>query len=139
MGHSMGGHGALTIGLTYPDRFKAVSAFSPIAAPTQTPWGRKALHGYLGPEGKSWRKHDAVALIEDGARIKELLVDQGTKDQFLDDQLQPDKLAAACAKAGIDLTLNLHDGYDHSYYFISSFMDAQLRWHAERLKDELRS
>lgn len=133
MGHSMGGHGALVMGLRFPGRFRAVSAFSPIVAPSQVPWGGKALAGYLGPDRRAWRKHDAVSLIEDGARLPELLVDQGTADEFLERQLRPDLLRAACADAGIDLTLNLREGYDHSYYFISTFMADHLRWHAERL------
>ena len=134
MGHSMGGHGALTIGLSFPDRYRAISAFAPIAAPSQVPWGQKALAGYLGPARPAWRKHDAVALIEDGARVPALLVDQGEADQFLESQLQPEKLREACAKAGIDLTLRRHPGYDHSYYFIATFMDDHLRWHAERCR-----
>lgn len=133
MGHSMGGHGALTIGLTYPDRYKAVSAFSPIVAPGQVPWGHKALGGYLGADRALWRKHDAVALIEDGARLPALLVDQGDADQFLEAQLKPHLLAEACAGTGIDLTLRMQPGYDHSYYFISSFMADHLAWHAHRL------
>ncbi len=133
MGHSMGGHGALTIGLTLPDRFRAVSAFAPIVAPGQVPWGRKALGGYLGEDEAAWRRHDAVALIEDGARIDALLVDQGAADSFLEKELRPELLEAACAAAGIDLALNLREGYDHSYYFISTFMEAHLRWHAQRL------
>ena len=133
MGHSMGGHGALTVGLTYPERYRAVSAFAPIVAPGQVPWGEKALSGYLGADRAAWRKHDAVALIEDGARTDALLVDQGAGDSFLEEQLRPELLRAACDAAGIDLTLHLRDGYDHSYYFISSFMDDHLRWHAARL------
>ncbi|MEC3908982.1 S-formylglutathione hydrolase [Sphingobium sp. CR2-8] len=133
MGHSMGGHGALTIGLTFPDRFKAVSAFAPIVAPSQVPWGQKALGGYLGDDRAAWRQHDAVALIEDGARIADLLVDQGTADNFLEPQLKPDLLRAACDAAGIPLTLHLREGYDHSYYFISTFMEDHLRWHGARL------
>ena len=133
MGHSMGGHGALTIGLTLADRFRAVSAFAPIVAPSQVPWGEKALGGYLGDDRAAWRAHDAVALIEDGARVPALLVDQGDADQFLDDQLQPQRLADACRKAGIDLTLRMQPGYDHSYYFIATFMADHLRWHAARL------
>jgi S-formylglutathione hydrolase len=133
MGHSMGGHGALTIGLTFPDRYKAVSAFSPIVAPTQVPWGQKALPGYLGDDQTAWRKHDAVALIEDGARIPDLLVDQGDADNFLTNQLKPELLEEACKAAGIALTLRLQPGYDHSYYFISTFMADHLRWHADRL------
>ena len=134
MGHSMGGHGALTIGLTYPDRYKAVSAFAPIVAPSQVPWGGKALAGYLGEDRAAWRKHDAVALIEDGARVPALLVDQGEADNFLAEQLRPDLLATACETAKIDLTLRLQPGYDHSYYFISTFMADQLDWHADRLR-----
>ena len=132
-GHSMGGHGALTIGLTFPDRFRSISAFAPIVAPSQVPWGQKALPGYLGEDRAAWRRHDAVALIEDGARVKDLLVDQGEADGFLAEQLKPELLATACADAGIDLTLRLQPGYDHSYYFISTFMDDHLRWHAARL------
>ena len=133
MGHSMGGHGALTIGLTFPDRFRAVSAFAPIVAPSQVPWGQKALPGYLGQDRAAWRKHDAVALIEDGARVPALMVDQGEADDFLKDQLKPELLADACAQAGIDLTLRMQPGYDHSYYFISTFMADHLAWHADRL------
>ena len=133
MGHSMGGHGALTIGLRHPDRFRAVSAFAPIVAPSQVPWGKKALGGYLGDDAAAWRRHDAVALIEDGARVPALLVDQGEADQFLEEQLQPERLATACADAGIDLTLRMQPGYDHSYYFIGTFMADHLRWHAQRL------
>ncbi len=133
MGHSMGGHGALTIGLRYPERYKAISAFAPIVAPMQVPWGEKALGGYLGQDRAVWARHDAVALIESGARVRDLLVDQGEADNFLADQLRPQLLADACDKAGIPLTLRMQPGYDHSYYFISSFMDDHLRWHAERL------
>ena len=132
-GHSMGGHGALTIGLRHPDRYRAVSAFAPIVAPSQVPWGIKALGGYLGGDRAAWRRHDAVALIEDGARVPELLVDVGDADPFLAEQLRPDLLQQACDKAGIALTLRCHPGYDHSYYFISTFMADHLRWHAARL------
>ena len=132
-GHSMGGHGALTIGLTFPDRYRSVSAFAPIVAPSQVPWGHKALPGYLGDDRAAWRRHDAVALIEDGARVKELLIDQGEADGFLAEQLRPELLAKACADAGIDLTLRMQPGYDHSYYCISTFMEDHLRWHAKRL------
>ena len=134
MGHSMGGHGALTIGLSFPDRFRAVSAFAPIVAPSQVPWGQKALAGYLGEDREAWRKHDAVALIEDGARVPALLVDQGDADNFLADQLRPALLQDACERAGIPLTLRMQPGYDHSYYFISTFMADHLAWHAERLR-----
>ena len=134
MGHSMGGHGALTIGLALAERFRAVSAFAPIVAPGQVPWGEKALGGYLGSDRAAWRRHDAVALIEDGARVPALLVDQGDADQFLEEQLKPQLLATACEAAGIDLTLRMQPGYDHSYYFISTFMADHLAWHAERLR-----
>jgi S-formylglutathione hydrolase len=133
-GHSMGGHGALTIALRNPDRFRSVSAFAPIVAPSQCPWGEKALGGYLGDDRETWRRHDAVAMIADGARLPELLVDQGDADAFLAEQLKPELLAAACRDAGIDLTLRMQPGYDHSYYFISSFMADHVGWHAERLK-----
>ena len=133
MGHSMGGHGALTIGLRHPERYAAVSAFAPIVAPSQVPWGQKALSGYLGNDRNAWRKHDAVALIEDGARVSALLVDQGGVDTFLEQELRPDLLKDACAVADIDLTLNIREGYDHSYYFISTFMADHLHWHASRL------
>ncbi|RDE04748.1 S-formylglutathione hydrolase [Sphingomonas aracearum] len=133
-GHSMGGHGALTVGLRFPERFRAVSAFAPIVAPSQVPWGQKALGGYLGEDCAAWRRHDAVALIEDGARVKALLVDQGDADSFLAEQLRPELLADACEKAGIPLTLRMQPGYDHSYYFISTFLADHLAWHAERLR-----
>jgi len=133
MGHSMGGHGALTMALTFPERFRAVSAFAPIVAPSQVPWGEKALAGYLGDDRASWRRHDAVALIESGARVRDLLVDQGAADSFLAGQLKPSLLVAACADAGIPITFRMQPGYDHSYYFISTFMEDHLRWHAERL------
>ncbi|CCD99060.1 S-formylglutathione hydrolase [Bradyrhizobium sp. STM 3809] len=133
MGHSMGGHGALTVALRNPDRYRAASAFSPIVAPSQVPWGEKALSGYLGSDKTAWRKHDAVALIEDGARVSDLLVDVGTADQFLTQQLRPELLKAACDKANIPLLLRKQDGYDHSYYFISTYMADHLRWHAARL------
>lgn len=133
-GHSMGGHGALTIALRNPGRFGSVSAFAPIVAPSSVPWGEKALAGYLGSDRAAWRAYDACALIEDGARLPELLIDQGDADPFLDEQLKPQRLAEACAAAGIDLTLRLQPGYDHSYYFISTFMADHIRWHAARLK-----
>jgi S-formylglutathione hydrolase len=133
-GHSMGGHGALTLALRRPGRYRSVSAFAPIVAPSQVPWGEKALGGYFGPDRASWRAHDAVALIEDGARVSDILVDQGDADTFLREQLRPDLLEQACADAAIPLTLRRHPGYDHSYYFISTFMEDHLRWHAERLR-----
>jgi len=132
-GHSMGGHGALTIALRNPDRFRSVSAFAPIVAPSQVPWGEKALGRYLGADRSAWRAHDAVTLIEDGARVPEILVDQGTSDSFLERELKPERIERACRDAGIDLTLRMQQGYDHSYYFISTFMEDHLRWHAERL------
>ena len=132
-GHSMGGHGALTIALRNPGRFRSVSAFAPIVAPSHCPWGEKALTGYLGPDRSAWRRYDACALIEDGARVPEILVDQGGADNFLADQLKPHLLSRACDDAGIDLTLRMEAGYDHSYYFIGSFMENHMRWHAERL------
>jgi S-formylglutathione hydrolase len=132
-GHSMGGHGALTVALRHPERFRSVSAFAPIVAPSQVAWGEKALGGYLGADRSAWRAHDAVALIEDGSRVPELLVDVGDADPFLEKELKPELLEHACADAGIALTLNRRGGYDHSYYFISSFMAEHLRWHAARL------
>ena len=132
-GHSMGGHGALTVALSHPGRFRSVSAFAPIVAPTQVPWGQKALRGYLGNDPSAWQRHDAVALIEAGARLPELLIDIGTADPFLAQELRPELLEQACAEAGIPLALNRCAGYDHSYYFISTFMADHLRWHADRL------
>ncbi|OQW48773.1 MAG: S-formylglutathione hydrolase [Proteobacteria bacterium SG_bin6] len=133
-GHSMGGHGALTIALRNPCRFKSVSAFAPICAPSDCPWGHKALGGYLGEDRTAWRAYDACALIEDGARLPELLVDQGADDTFLAEQLKPERLEAACAAAGIPLTLRRQPGYDHSYYFVSTFLAEHVAWHAARLK-----
>ena len=132
-GHSMGGHGAITLALKNPGQWKSVSAFAPIVGPATVPWGIKALGGYLGDDQKAWRRYDATQLIEDGARVPELLVDQGTADNFLTNQLQPERLAAACEKAGIPLTLRMQEGYDHSYYFMASFIEDHLRWHAKRL------
>jgi S-formylglutathione hydrolase len=133
-GHSMGGHGALTVALRNPDLFRSVSAFAPIVAPSQVPWGEKALGGYLGQDRTGWRRHDAVALIEDGARLPNLLVDVGDADPFIEKELRPELLERACAEAGIPMTLRIQPGYDHSYYFISTFMADHLRWHAERLR-----
>ena len=132
-GHSMGGHGALTVALRHPGRFRSVSAFAPIVAPSQVPWGKKALGRYLGEDRAGWLKHDSIALIEGGARLPEILVDIGTADPFLDTELKPELLEKACADAGIALKLRRQPGYDHSYYFISTFMADHLRWHAERL------
>jgi S-formylglutathione hydrolase len=133
-GHSMGGHGALTIGLRHPDRFAGVSAFAPIVAPMQCAWGRKALGGYLGQEQAAWRPYDAVALIEDGARLPALLVDQGAADGFLAEQLRTPLLERACQQAGIPATIRMQPGYDHSYYFIATFMAEHVAWHAQRLR-----
>jgi S-formylglutathione hydrolase len=132
-GHSMGGHGALTLALKNPGRYRSVSAFAPIVAPSQVPWGEKAFAGYLGGHRAEWRAQDAVALIEDGARVDELLVDQGSDDSFLERELRPHLLDKACRVAGIPLRLRIQEGYDHSYFFVSTFMEDHLRWHHERL------
>jgi S-formylglutathione hydrolase len=132
-GHSMGGHGALTVALRNPGRFRSVSAFAPICAPSIVPWGKKALGAYLGPDPEGWARHDACRLIASGARVPALKVDQGAADGFLDSQLRPEALRAACAAAGQPLELGVHEGYDHSYYFISSFLGAHLDWHAGHL------
>lgn len=133
-GHSMGGHGALTIALRNPGRFRSVSAFAPIVSPLNCPWGEKALTGYIGADKAAWRAYDACALIEDGATLDAVLVDQGEGDNFLAEQLKTQLLVDACAKAGIDATIRMQPGYDHSYYFISSFMAEHVGWHAARLK-----
>ena len=133
-GHSMGGHGALIGALKNPGRYKSCSAFAPIVHPLTAEWSRPALEAYLGNDEKALRAHDAVALIEDGARVPEILVDQGTADSFLADGLRPQLLAEACKAAGIPLTLRMQEGYDHSYFFIASFMADHVSWHAERLK-----
>jgi len=130
MGHSMGGHGALTIGLRNPDTYRSVSAFAPIVAPTDCPWGQKALGGYLGGDATLWAEYDACRLIAGGARVAGIRVDQGAADGFLEGQLMPERLQSVCDTAGQPLELALHEGYDHSYYFISSFMAAHLDWHA---------
>ncbi|MDE2618975.1 MAG: S-formylglutathione hydrolase [Sphingomonadales bacterium] len=132
-GHSMGGHGALTIALRNPGRFRSTSAFAPIVSPLNCPWGEKALGGYLGPDRAAWRSYDACALLDDGARLPDLLVDQGDADSFLDGQLKTHLLTAACARAGQPATIRMQPGYDHSYYFVSSFMADHVAWHAERL------
>jgi len=132
-GHSMGGHGALTLALKNPARWRSVSAFAPISSPMRCPWGEKALAGYIGPDQAAWRRYDATALLEDGARVAELLVDQGQADNFLEAQLKPELLEAACRGADVPLTLRRQPGYDHSYYFIATFMEDHLRWHADRL------
>lgn len=132
-GHSMGGHGALTVALRDPSRFRSVSAFAPIVSPLACAWGDKALTGYLGPDRPAWREYDACALIADGARLADLLVDQGTADGFLEDQLKTPLLVAACEEAGQPATIRLQPGYDHSYYFIATFMAEHVAWHAARL------
>ena len=133
MGHSMGGHGALTIALRNPDRYRSVSALAPIVAPIEVPWGQKAFAGYLGQDRAAWRPYDACALIDSGARLQDLLVDQGECDAFLGEQLQTHRLAKACATAGIKATVRMQPGYDHSYFFVSTFLAEHLAWHAERL------
>lgn len=133
-GHSMGGHGALTIGLKNPEQFKSISAFSPIVSPMRCPWGEKALTGYLGADRETWRQYDATALVEKmGWKGPTILVDQGTKDQFLENQLKPQLLTEACEKAGVPLEVRMQDGYDHSYYFIATFIEDHLRHHAQFL------
>jgi S-formylglutathione hydrolase len=134
MGHSMGGHGALTISLRNPGRYRSTSAFAPIVSPLQCPWGQKALDGYLGADQSVWAEYDACALIAAGARLPDLLVDQGDADNFLSDQLKTHLLKEACAAAGQQATIRMQPGYDHSYYFISTFMADHLAWHAERLR-----
>ncbi len=133
MGHSMGGHGALTISLRNPGRFLSTSAFAPIVSPVNCPWGERALGGYLGADRAAWADYDACALVKAGARLPDLLVDQGEADGFLEGQLKTQLLADACAAAGQPATIRMQPGYDHSYYFISTFMADHLRWHAERL------
>ncbi|MBD7941249.1 S-formylglutathione hydrolase [Brevundimonas guildfordensis] len=136
-GHSMGGHGALTLALRHPELFKSVSAFAPIASPTRCPWGEKAFTAYLGEDRAEWAKHDAALLIESGAAkgvFDDILVDQGDADSFLTDQLKPELLTAAAQKAGQGLTLRMQPGYDHSYFFMASFVDDHVAFHAKRLK-----
>ena len=133
-GHSMGGHGALTLALKNPGMYQSVSAFAPIAAPILCPWGKKAFSYYLGDNQAAWRNYDATALIEDGARVPTLLIDQGLNDQFLSEQLYPDLFESTCIKAGQELTLRRHDDYDHGYYFISTFMADHMQHHRDHLK-----
>lgn len=132
-GHSMGGHGALVIALRNPRAFRSCSAFAPIVRPMTADWSKDALEKYLGADQTKWRAWDACALVEDGHRFDGVLMDQGTADGFLEQGLMPWLFEDACAKAEIPLTLNMREGYDHSYFFISSFMDDHLRWHHERL------
>ncbi len=133
LGHSMGGHGALTIALKHPDRFKSCSAFAPIVQPSTADWSKNAFVKYLGSDQAAWRQYDACALIEDGARFPAFLIDQGEADGFLKDGLRPWLFEDACKAAGVPLTLRMQAGYDHSYFFISTFMDDHLAWHAARL------
>ncbi|MDA5194732.1 S-formylglutathione hydrolase [Govanella unica] len=135
-GHSMGGHGALTLALRNPDLYRSVSAFAPIVSPSTVPWGEKALAAYLGPDQSRWRAHDACCLLADGVgrgAFDDILIDQGSADNFLEPQLQPHLFTQAAAEAGQKVTLRLQEGYDHSYYFISTFMDDHLEFHAQRL------
>ena len=132
-GHSMGGHGALTIALKNPDAYRTVSAFAPICAPSQCPWGEKAFSGYLGDDQAAWAEYDAAALVRSGAKCAPILVDQGEDDQFLDAQLHPHLLEEACSQAGQPLELRRHWGYDHSYYFIQTFIADHLEHHARGL------
>jgi S-formylglutathione hydrolase len=133
-GHSMGGHGALTLALRHPGAYRSVSAFAPVAAPMQCPWGVKAFTHYLGDDRSAWAAHDATELVKSGAKAPALLVDQGLADKFLDDQLMIDRFEAACLDAGQSLTLRRHAGYDHGYFFIASFVEDHLRFHADALK-----
>ena len=133
-GHSMGGHGALVLALKNPEFYTSVSAFAPIVSPTQVPWGHKALGAYLGDDQAAWAQYDTVRLIENGARIRSLLVDQGLADNFYEEQLRTPLLEKACADAGIAADIRYHEGYDHSYYFISSFIAEHIAYHAERLQ-----
>lgn len=132
-GHSMGGHGALVCALRNPDRYRSLSAFAPIAAPMQCPWGRKAFGGYLGPDETTWMDYDASALVARRPFHSPILVDQGTADKFLAEQLNPEIFAEACRRSGQPFELRLHAGYDHGYYFIQTFMEDHLRWHARQL------
>ncbi|UJR84548.1 S-formylglutathione hydrolase [Sandaracinus amylolyticus] len=132
-GHSMGGHGALTLALRHPDRYRSVSALAPIVAPGEVPWGVKAFTGYLGPDRAAWREHDATELVKRTQLASEILVDQGMADKFLERELQPERFEAACAASGQKLRLRRHEGYDHSYYFIATFMADHLRHHAALL------
>jgi S-formylglutathione hydrolase len=133
-GHSMGGHGAITLALKNPQRYGSVSAFAPISQPSTAGWSRPALEKYLGTDEANWRAYDTTLLIADGHRLPDLLVDQGTADGFLEEGLRPQLLEIACATAGIPLTLTMREGYDHSYNFVSTFMAQHIAWHAEKLK-----
>lgn len=132
-GHSMGGHGAITIALKNPERYQSCSAFAPICHPSISEWSRSAFQKYLGGDKSNWREYDACLLIEDGRRLPDLLIDQGTSDSFLTEGLRPDDLQDACRRARIPLTIRMQEDYGHSYLFISTFMNDHLHWHAERL------
>jgi S-formylglutathione hydrolase len=132
-GHSMGGHGALVLGLRNPDKYRTVSAFAPIVAPMRCPWGQKAFSGYLGPDQASWRDYDASELVRHHRVPGTILIDQGMADKFLNDQLRPELFEMACKHAGQALTLRRHEGYDHSYYFIQTFVEDHLKHHAAGL------
>lgn len=132
-GHSMGGHGALTLHLKNPELYKTCSAFAPIVAPSQVPWGQKALKGYLGNDETSWAAYDATSLVTANPSKTDILIDQGKADQFLEEHLQPELFDTACKKSGQSVTIRMQDGYDHSYYFIATFMEDHLRHHADRL------
>jgi len=132
-GHSMGGHGALTLAFAHPERYRSLSAFAPIAAPMHCPWGEKAFSNYLGPERETWRRWDACELAAESGWSSPILVDQGDADPFLEEQLQPERLEKACAAAGIPLECRMQPGYDHSYYFIASFMQDHVEHHARLL------
>ena len=132
-GHSMGGHGALSIAMKNPDRFKSVSAFSPIVAPSQVPWGQKAFNAYLGPDHKIWAEYDSCALMASRGWTRDILIDQGDADEFLKPQLRPELFVEACKAKHVPLTLRMQAGYDHSYYFMSTFIGDHVRWHVERL------
>ncbi len=132
-GHSMGGHGALTLAMKNPSTFKTVSAFAPIVSPINCPWGHKALGRYIGEDQSAWAAYDACSLVESKGWHGDILVDQGDADNFLAEQLKPELLKDACEKAGVPLSLNMQPGYDHSYYFIASFIGNHIAWHAERL------
>lgn len=135
MGHSMGGHGALTLGLKNPDIYRSISAFSPIVAPSQVPWGQKAFEAYLGSNKVLWAEYDAIELIQKSVQTIPILIDQGTKDQFLKEQLKPELLIQACTEKAYPITLNMREGYDHSYYFIASFIETHLMYHIRHLKN----
>lgn len=132
-GHSMGGHGALVCGLRHPDRYRSISAFAPIANPSHCPWGQKAFGHYLGADRQAWSQYDATELVLTAHDDRPILIDQGTADPFLENQLMPDRFEQACIKAGRNLTLRMQTGYDHGYYFIASFIEDHIRYHAEVL------